>query len=124
MLGVIPFYGALALVYVPLTALFGWRLKRYLGYSIELQRARVLANHALAQTELAHVERADHPDFTKPLASARVRADLVDHVAAELAKRRGEREVRGARGARRVGGGRRGDRARVDERDERRRRRR
>ncbi len=39
MLGVIPFYGALALVYVPLTALFGWRLKRYLGYSIELQRA-------------------------------------------------------------------------------------
>ena len=61
------------------------------------QRARVLANHALAQTELAHVERADHPDFTKPLASARVRADLVDHVAAELAKRRGERADAGVR---------------------------
>ena len=39
MLGVIPFYGALALVYVPLTALFGWRLRKFLCYSIALQRA-------------------------------------------------------------------------------------
>ena len=50
-------------------------------------RARARRTTPSRQTELAHAERADHPDFTKPLASARVRADLVDHVAAELAKR-------------------------------------
>ena len=68
MLGVIPFYGALALVYVPLTALFGWRLKRYLGYSIELQRALfgvLLANCAyvvLAFSYYLHLNLDTHAD--------------------------------------------------------------
>ena len=57
----------------------------------------MLASYALAQTERTHAEHADHPDFTKPLASACVRAELVKTTADNLAKRRGESSDAGVR---------------------------